>query len=182
MSKSTFDDVFPIPPAAAMNSGLSPCGNSLMNHFGVPGPRLVNCSAVTNAKLKSKIITADVGPFNVTGLKPAVASLQRIFAKVQQNDKTLYREIKTAGMLCCRLIRGSKSSYSIHSWGGAIDLYCGAGVVPLGRPVTHLGVLRVYPYFHAEGWYWGAEFSRADAMHFEVSRQLTQEWIAKKLI
>ncbi len=172
----------PIPPDGAMNSGLSPCGNSLMNHFGRPGRLTVNCSDVTNERLKRLLITRDVGPFRVTGLKPAVASLQRIFAKVEERDKALYNSIKTAGMLCCRLIRGSQSTFSIHSWGAAIDLYSGAGVVPLGIPETHLSVLRLYPYFHAEGFYWGAEFRRRDAMHFEVSKETIQRWIAKEII
>jgi hypothetical protein len=127
--------------------------------------------------LKKFLVTRDVGPFNVTGLIPAVDSLERIFTKIQQDDPDLYNQIKTAGMLCCRLIRGAKRSFSIHSWGGAIDLYCGNdGVVPLGRPETHAGVLACYKYFHAEGWYWGAEFSRADAMHYELSEQLVARW------
>jgi hypothetical protein len=177
-----FSDVTAIPPDAAMNSGLAPCGSSLMNHFGRPGPLRTDCSAVTNARLKALLVTRDVGPFRVTGLKPAVESIERICRRIEQNDKTLYRELKTAGMLCCRLIRGSRSTFSIHSWGAAIDLYCGSGVVPLGSPRTHIGVLRAYPYFHAENFYWGAEFSRRDAMHFEASRQLVADWIAKGLL
>jgi hypothetical protein len=35
--------------------------------------------------------------------------------------------------------------------------------------------LLVYPYFHAEGWFWGAEFPTEDAMHFE----LADETVAK---
>jgi hypothetical protein len=179
---SKFSDTTAIPPPASINSGLSPTGTILMAHFGIPGPKKTDCSQPTNAKLKKALVTADVGPFNVTGLKPAVASLKEIFAKIEQKDKTLYREIRCAGMLCCRLIRGSTRSYSIHSWGAAIDLYFGSGVVPLGRPLTHVGVLRAYPYFHNAGFYWGAEFKRADAMHFEVSKEKLQEWIKAKLI
>lgn len=179
MSHINFAAETAIPPDDAMNSGLAPCGKSLLNHFGRPGPLRTDCSAVTNERLKSLIVTRDVGPFRVTGLKPAVASLTRIFTKVEQRDKELYKSIKTAGMLCCRLIRGSQSTYSIHSWGAAIDLYCGSGIVPLGRPTVHVGVLRLYPYFHSAGFYSGMEFKRRDSMHFEASRQLVEEWIAK---
>lgn len=179
---SNYTKRVPIPAASSINSGLSPCGNSLLNHFGRPGPLKTDCSPPTNGKLKAKLVTKSVGPFRVTGLIPAVDSLTRIFAKIKTDDPELYNELKAAGMLCCRLIRGSKTSFSIHSWGAAIDLYCGAGVVPLGTPQTHAGLLKAYPYFHNEGWYWGAEFSRPDGMHFEVSSQKIAEWIAKGLI
>lgn len=165
-----------IPPAASMNSGLSPCGASLKNIFGRPGRLTTDCSAVDNDLLRAYLKTADVGPFRVTGLKPAVDSLTRIFTRVYDEKPELHDAIKTAGMLCVRAIRGSTSSFSIHSWGGAIDLYCGAGVVPLGTPQTHRGVLALYPYFHNEGWYWGAAFSRFDAMHFELAAETVARW------
>ena len=168
-----------IPPDDAMNSGLAPCGNSLMNHFGKPGRMTTNCSTVTNDRLERLIVTQDVGIFRVTGLKPAVSAIGRIAKRIQERDQALAKGLHTAGMLCCRAIRGSNRSWSIHSWGAAIDLYCGADVVPLGTPEVHVGVLRAYPYFHAEGWYSGMEFKRRDSMHFEASRQLVAQWVAK---
>lgn len=182
MGKVNFAQQVPIPADGSINGGLNPCGKTLLNHFGRPGPLRVDCSAVTNPALQKKLITLDVGPFNMTGLKPYVALWKRIFDKVEVKDPALYASIKTAGTLCCRLIRGSKSTFSIHSWGGATDLYCGTGIVPLGSPTTHLGVMRLYPWAHQEGLYWGAEFARNDAMHYEASRELVQGWISKKLI
>lgn len=173
---SKLSDKIAIPADGAINGGLSPCGSSLLKIFGMPGALTKNCSPVTNTKLKRKIVTADVGPFRVTGLAPAVASLTRIFERVRTDKPQVYEEVRTAGMLCCRAIRGSVSSYSIHSWGCAIDLYFGDGVVPLGQPLTHRGILELYPYFQNEGWYWGAEFGRADAMHFETAAETVARW------
>ncbi len=166
----------PIPAKSTLNNGLSPCGSSLAAIFGRPGSLTRNCSPITNETLLPLIETRDVGPFRVRGLLPAVHSLERIFNKVETKEPALFKSMKTAGMTCCRLIRGSTRSYSIHSWGGAIDLYTGADIVPLGAPRTDQGVLDLYPYFHEEGWYWGAEFRRNDAMHYEVSSQ----WVARQ--
>lgn len=173
---SNYSREVPIPARSTLNNGINSCGSSLANIFGRPGRLTVNCSPITNELLLPLIVTRDVGPFRVTGLRPAVESLERIFDRVHSQKPQLFKEIKTAGMTCCRLIRGSSRSYSIHSWGGAIDLYTGDDIVPLGAPRTDLGVLECYSYFHSEGWYWGAAFKRNDAMHYEVSAQ----WVARQ--
>lgn len=174
------DSLVPVPSRDAMNTGLHAAGTlHMLSLLGVPGKPTRNCSSVTNAKLRARLTTRDVGPFSVTGLEPAVASLARIFAEVRVKEPEVYAQVKTAGMTCCRLIRGAKATYSIHSWGAAIDLYFGAGVAPLGQKVTHMGVLKLYKYFHEEGWYWGAAFGRCDAMHFEVARETLREWRRK---
>jgi hypothetical protein len=170
----------PIPPKSAMNAGLSPTGSSLAKIFGRPGTLSRNCSPVTNEMLLPLLVTRDVGPFRVTGFRPAVESLERIFNKVHTKEPDLFKAIKTAGMTCCRAIRGSTRSYSIHSWGGAIDLFCGSDVVPLGLPLIHQGVLDLYPYFHDEGWYDGSEFTRNDSMHKEVAAQTVAKWQSQK--
>lgn len=171
----------PRPAAGDVNGGLSPCGTgNMLKLFGPPGTKSENCSPVTNLKVKRNLVTRDVGPFNVTGLAPAVESLERIFAKVKAERPELYDQVRTAGMQCCRLIRGSTTTYSIHSWGCALDLYFGSGVVPLGEPFWHEGVRQLYPYFHAEGWYAGVEFSRCDGMHLEVAAETIKRWEANK--
>lgn len=180
MSKSGFAERVAIPPNAAINSGLSPTGNSMKNIFGRPGQLTKNCKPVTNELLLPLIETRNLGPFRGTGFRPFLDALEAAFAKVETADKTLYRELKTAGITCCRLIRGSSSTFSIHSWGAAIDLYYGAGVVPLGEPETHVGLLRLYPYLHNVGIYWGAEFNRDDAMHWEAAAKTVAAWYASK--
>ena len=47
----------------------------------------------------------------------------------------------------------------------------------LGEKAILGGYLDVYKHFHDMGWYWGAGFSRKDAMHFEVSDERVKEWI-----
>lgn len=117
----------------------------------------------------------------VTGVKPAVESLARILAKVEENHPELWQVLGHAGMTCCRKIRGG-SDPSRHSWGLAIELTIDGKVDPLGDDLVQQGLLTLYRYFHEEGWYWGAGFDREDAMHFEVSDQLLKSWMAKGLI
>lgn len=68
-----------------------------------------------------------------------------------------------------RLKRGG-NSLSIHSWGAAIDLdpvrnglgrryRTGSGMMPMV----------VVDLFAAEGWVWGGQWSRPDAMHFQAA-------------
>lgn len=75
----------PLPKAGSINSGLTygrpETGLAIFGPPATPMPE--NCGTATNAKLKALLITADVGPFRVTGIRPAVESLQRIFAKVR---------------------------------------------------------------------------------------------------
>lgn len=183
MAKRNFAARVPIPHDDAINSGLTNAKQSTMLRiFGKPGKLSKNCSEPTNPKVQALLVTRNVGPFKVRGIKPAVDSLARIFARVKAKDPELYEAIQTAGMLCCRAVRGSTRNFSNHSFGTAIDLYCGDDVVPMGVGETHVGVLALYPYFHAEGWYWLAESSRPDGMHYEVSEEKMLEWDAKGVV
>jgi hypothetical protein len=74
-------------------------------------------------------VTTDVGPFRVTGLRPAVESLAAIFLKVRR----LRPRLRTAGMMCCRNVRGSSRSISNHAWGTAIDMKIDGELVPARR-------------------------------------------------
>lgn len=149
----------------------------MLEVLGKPRASLTaDCAAVTNAKLKDLMVTQSVGPFRVTGLRPAVESLRQILAKVKSERPDLYAEVRTAGMLCCRAVRGSKTSFSNHSWGTAIDLYFGDHVDALGDGKTTRGLLEIYRFFHAAGWFWGAAWERDDAMHFEAADETIRRW------
>ena len=124
-------------------------------------------------------MTASVGPFRVTGLDIAVQSLARVMDSVRRHDPEVYAQLGTAGMLCCRFVRGSKTVLSNHSWGTAVDLTFGGEVDPRGDGKCQLGLLRVYRFFHQEGWYWGAGFPREDAMHFELADETVRGLIQK---
>ncbi|GAB0490424.1 hypothetical protein MMPV_001661 [Pyropia vietnamensis] len=144
---------------------------------GVPCGRVKNCAAVSSSYAKRALFeTASVGPFRVTGIKPAVASLRRVMAAVKAGEPKLYAVLGTAGMTCCRLVRGSSTSHSNHSWGTAVDIQLSGKTDVLGDGSVYAGLITLYPYFEAEGWFWGAGFSREDGMHFEVSDQKMREW------
>jgi hypothetical protein len=122
------------------------------------------------------LVVADVGPIRVQMLQPAVDSLTRVFDKVRTTDPDLYARINTAGSLCVRQIRGTKGRTSTHSFGLAVDLNIDGKLDTLGDGKTQLGLTILADFFREEGWVWGAAFSREDSMHFEVSRQMLEQW------
>ena len=142
-------------------------------------PRAVlsdECESMENPKLAGMLQTRQIGPVTVRMLAPALESLDRVFVKVQEVDPDLYDRINTAGALCVRRIRGTQSATSSHSYGLAIDLNIDGRLDTLGDGKTQLGLTILADFFKAEGWIWGAGFSREDSMHFEVSRQTLEKW------
>lgn len=167
------DTVIPIPPTNTFNQGLHSASEAVMlKIFGVPGAKTKNCSPVTGS-FKQHIVTSNVGPFRVSGLDTAVASLKAVLDEADQQIPNVVSVLKTAGMLCVRLKRGSNTSFSNHSWGTAVDLYFDADVMPMGTPKTYYGCLQLAPFFNKHGWYWGAGFSGSsvDSMHFELAQE-----------
>ena len=163
-------DLVPIPPG--INSGLSACReDTMLEKFGTPGQLTDKCSPVTGDVRRRIQFGVNVGPFKVSGLDAAVGSLGQIFLVISKEHPDAYNQIKTAGMLCCRRIKFNPAHYSNHSWGTAIDLYFGSGVVPQGKAMTQRGFLEIYQTFNQHGWYWGAGFSggSVDTMHFELA-------------
>ena len=173
------DAQIPIPPSSSFNVNLSSADEATMLRLlGVPGQKSENCSPATGA-FKTRIVTANVGPFRVTGLDIAVDLLKAAFDEAGQQIPDVVAAVKTAGMLCVRHKRNNPNSFSNHSWGTAIDLFFGTDVVPQGVKKTHRGCLLLAPFFNNHGWYWGAGFSGAsvDSMHFEVSKETIQSKI-----
>lgn len=138
-----------------------------------------NCEAMTNQRLASKLVTAQVGPIRVRMLQPAIDSLTRVFEKIRETDPDLYERINTAGALCVRQIRGTNQRTSTHSFGLSVDLNIDGKLDTLGDGKTQLGLTILADFFQEEGWYWGAGFTREDSMHFEVSRDMVEKWIAE---
>ena len=130
----------------------------------------------TNPSICGLLISEDFGPFKVRGLKPAVSALRTILEDVRQAEPTIYSRLGSAGMLCCRLVRGSTCSISNHSWGTAVDLRIDGVLDKRGDNQAQQGLLRIHPYFNRHGFYWGAAFPVEDSMHFEASDQLVREW------
>ena len=129
-----------------------------------------------NVKLKRNVTTASVGPFRVTGLKPAVAGLQLVMADIRKQWPDAYNALGTAGMLCCRFQRDSTTAISNHSWGTAIDLTLNGLLDKRGDNLVQNGLTLIAPVFNKHGWYWGATFQTEDAMHFEAGKASIEKW------
>lgn len=139
------------------------------------------CSAVTNPAIKPLLITASVGRFRVTGLRPAVDSLRAVFADIATEQPDVWAIAGSAGMLCVRHVRGVPGLISNHAWGTAIDLTLGGKLDPWNDGTTQYGLTLIAPIFARHGWYWGAGFRREDAMHFECGDDLIRKWAADGL-
>ena len=162
----------------AINGNLRGSRNSTMLAL-IGNPRGTydqTCRHPTNPHIAAQMETADFGPFRATGLKPAVATLKKIMADIKSEEREIHDAMSTAGMLCCRLVRGSNSSISNHSWGTAIDLKLEGKLDKRGDGRTQTGLLKIHPIFNRHGFFWGAAFSTEDAMHFEASDQLVRKW------
>jgi hypothetical protein len=155
--------------AARQATMLSLLGNPRSNYDDV-------CREVTNPKLKALIELSSVGPFRVQGLKPAVESLKRILEEVRVLEPDVHDSLGNAGMLCARLVRGSRQSISNHSWGTAIDVTLDGVLDTRGDNRVQQGLSRIAPIFNTHGWFWGAGFRVEDAMHFEVGDDLVRRW------
>lgn len=166
------------PVRSAINGGLTAVSNSVMTQLlGEPRDSYsADCQPLTNARLRRNVTSASVGPFRVTGLAPAVRSLGEVMAEIQRMRPEVYRTMGTAGMLCCRYVRGSTKSISNHSWGTAIDLTLNGVLDRRGDGKVQHGLTLIAPIFNRFGWYWGATFPTEDGMHFEASRDLVTQW------
>jgi hypothetical protein len=177
----TYAQVVNVVDRRNINQGLVVSSPSYLSEkLGLPRPDLNdNCQSMTNPRLADKLVVEQVGPIKVQMLLPAVESMKRVFENIRATDPALYERINTAGSLCVRRIRGTVNSVSTHSFGLAVDLNINGVLDTLGDGKTQVGLNIIYEFFNAEGWVWGAAFSREDSMHFEVSRKQLDQWIAE---
>ncbi len=164
-----------------VNQGLTIAGSRwLRDQFGLPRDALdQTCREMTNERLAAKLVTEEVGPIRVRMLQPAIDSLRSVFERIRVTDPDLYARINTAGSLCVRAIRGVADRASTHAYGLAVDLNIDGRLDTLGDGRTQLGLTILADFFREEGWVWGASWRREDSMHFEVSRQKLEEWLAE---
>lgn len=177
---SRFTALVPNLPGDQINTGLNPCPtNLLIQKYGLPVKELPkNCAPkATNSAWSKRFITADVGPFRVTGHKLAVGLLRESLAAVKLENPELYAELGSAGMLCIRYVRGKPGVPSNHSLGLAIDFLIDGELDKHGDNKVFVGLIELYSVLKRFGWFWGAEFSKEDAMHFEVSAEVVRGWI-----
>jgi hypothetical protein len=170
----------PLPARGAVNVGIhSPSNRTVIAQLGSPRDSYSqDCQPPTNQTFKRMVVTSDVGPFRVTGLRPAVQSLAEIFAEVRRLHPQLYTKLGTAGMMCCRHVRGSTRSVSNHAWGTAIDMKIDGVLVPRKAHYANLGLQLLASIFNKHGWYWGATFSTPDPHHFECGADLLRTFHA----
>lgn len=172
------------PNAWSINTYTGACPTALIQRRrGLPRAWLTDkCLPPTDAWWRSRMVSADVGPFRVTGFKPAVEMLRRSLAKVRDRKPVLYGALSSAGMLCVRHVRGVPGLASNHAFGMAIDFKVGGVLDPYGDGTTQRGLIELYSVMKADGWYWGAGFRKEDSMHFEVGEQVVRSWILDGLL
>lgn len=163
-----------------VNKGLTVAGSRYMvEKLGMPRSDMgQDCQPMTNEELKAKLVLENVGPIRVHMLRPAAESLGRVFESIRKADPDLYSLIQSSGSLCVRNIRGTTNSPSNHSFGLALDMNIDGHLDNFTDGKTQLGLTIMADFFHEEGWIWGAGFRREDSMHFEVSRELLDRWLA----
>ena len=160
------------PPSAPLSAyGGNPC---VVGGVGDPG---YPCFPVTNPTLDSLLVTYNVGPFCARLIRPAAFSLKAGLAALRSDKPDLY-ELLSAYHYCCRYIAGS-TSFSNHAFGGAVDFLIDNQLDPVNDGLCQVGLIDIYPYLHARGWYWMAGRSSGDdSMHYEVSAQQFAAWEA----
>jgi hypothetical protein len=169
-----YTDEVPVP--FDVNRNISAATGGLMKVY-LGNPRSTygqDCRPVTNKALAKRIVLDSVGPFRVTGFDLAVKDLKSIMKEIGTKYPKL--KLSSAGMLCCRFIRGSTRSISNHSWGTAIDLKIDGVLDDYGDGKVQYGLTLIAPIFNKHGWYWGAHFSKEDGMHFDVSANRLKQW------
>jgi hypothetical protein len=102
----------------------------------------------------------------------AVTPIVNVFDEIEERG-LLDRIISFAGSFYPRLVRGSDTVLSNHSWGTAVDL--NAPENWLGRQPAKIGqkgcLLELVPIFNKYGFFWGGHYKRRlDGMHFELAR------------
>jgi len=166
------------------NRGVTqPRNKTMLALLGRPREDLgTDCRTITNPRLKGLVETRQIGPIKATMLKPALDSLERILASLKEDEPDIHAKLGTAGALCVRLIRGSNSSVSNHSFGTAIDITLQGELDPFADGTMQIGLVILAEHFNEEGWFWGGGYNREDGMHFEVGEETLQKWVAEGLI
>lgn len=166
------------------NRGVTqPRNRTMLALLGRPREDLgTDCRSITNPRLKGLVETRQIGPIRATMLKPALDSLERIMAKLEEHEPDIAAKLGTAGALCVRLIRGSNNSVSNHSFGTAIDITLQGELDPFADGTMQIGLVILAEHFNAEGWFWGGGYNREDGMHFEVGEETLKKWVDEGLI
>ena len=172
-----------VPIPEHINPDLSPARQqTMLSLIGNPRAQYTSdCQNPTNERIAELIVNESVGRMKVRGLRPAVESLRVVLSEIEQRLPDVHDSLGHMGMLCARLVRGSATAISNHSWGTAIDLTLDSKLDQRGDGLVQEGLVRIAPIFNQHGWFWGAGFGTEDAMHFECSDELIRKWAQQGL-
>jgi len=170
-----------------MNVGISSCKQETM--ISALGSPLMPFTTSDQPGRASQMVTklkqtVRVGQhLVVTGIKPAIDSLQTAIAKAFQQEKSNGHDFESVlsndGMLSVRLrnpTSGKPSELiSNHSWGTAIDFKIIGHSSPgnTGHSIPRF-IAVLIPFLNEAGWFSGVAFH--DAMHFEVADETIRQW------
>lgn len=164
--------------SASENTMISLLGSPLMPLTTTDQPNRV--SPLVKKLLRTISITENIV---VTGIFPAVESLQNILSKAFEHEKELGHHFDSVlvshDMLNVRLRKPTSGRISTkisnHSWGTAIDFKIIGGNFSgdTGHTIPKY-IAALLPFFNQAGWYSGIAFH--DTMHFEVAEETIQNW------
>lgn len=168
----------PVIEPEAVNDELKPARSAINAALiGLPRGSFGRLGDAPESKeFQALLETADMGPFTVTGLKPAVCALRAIVTDISLELPDLYPRLGCAEMLACRKVRGSNTVISNHSWGIAIDLTIDGLTHVENRDDLMAAAWELARVFQRHGFFWGYAFGPEDVLHFEASDQLVRSW------
>ena len=164
-----------------VNGALRSSGNNLNSQFiGMPrGSFTEDGQDPDNHDFIQQIEVGSFAGKGIYGLRPFVQTLHAIDHEIAQRFPELHENMGHIGGLCCRLVSGSVSCISSHSWGTEIDITFDGQADRYGENLIQRGLCQIAPIFRKYKLYWGIAFRKQDAVHFEASAQLIEEWAAQ---
>lgn len=181
---SRFGELVDLDAITPINVGLTSASEETMISL-LGRPHDVDSTKCNNAKASDTVnrltVLEDVGPFRVTGIKPAVDSLRTVFAEAKVKEPDLWAALGSEGMLCVRLRKPTSgkpsTKLSNHSWGTALDIKVDDVADGTRDRKIQRGIAILIPIFNRQGWFAGAGFATAeDDMHFEVATETLHIW------
>ena len=158
---TNFNELVDCPDKGSINTKNKSCPTAeLIAKFGPPRQVLTDdCQPITSPYWRKAMGTENVGPFRATGHKLALELFRQAFADVKAQNPDLYAVLGSAGMLCCRRVRGSKRTLSNHGLGMALDITIGGKLDSRGDNKVQRGLLELYSILKNHGIFWGAGFA-----------------------
>lgn len=128
--------------------------------YGIPKPDM-KCLTLWDVP---KDLEIGVIPKRIYCNKDMIIPLQNAFHNLIRTG--LVSELKTwDGCFNIRMQRGSKTQFSLHSWGIAIDVNAFENQLHMVPKLSEAFVVC----FNGAGFDWGGDWSRQDGMHFQLS-------------